>query len=107
MTRTTTLLTEDNLLSEQLQASLNFERIKIRAQDLQRARRYLKAAGEASRKYANIIKMVQEYDFAEMRGLAWTLVNSKEELLRMAVRNGCQYKAFMAWYQRILLKEVV
>lgn len=105
MTRTATLINEDNLLTEQLQASINYERIKLRAQDLQRAQRYLKAAGEASRRYANRIKMVQEYDSAEMRGLAWTLVNTKEEIIKIAVRNLKTYTSLIAWYQQILIKE--
>lgn len=104
MTRTTTLINEDNLLTEQLQAAVNFERVKLRIQDLQRAERYLRAAGEASRRYANNIKMVQEYDDADSRGLAWTLIDSKERLTKRAIYNSNRYKAFMDWHHQILLK---
>lgn len=104
MTRTSTLINEDNLLSEQLQAAVNYERVNLRIDDLQRAERYLRAAGEAARRFANTIKMVQQYDYSEMRAQPWTLVNTKEQLMQHALKNSNRYKAFIDWHHQILLK---
>lgn len=103
---TQTLIPEDNLLTEQLQAAVTHERVKLRIEDLQRAERYLRAAGEACRRYSNCINMVQEYEYADWRGRAWTLINNKEELMEMAARNSNRYKAFMEWQQKIVLKNL-
>lgn len=102
----TTLIPEQNLLTEQLQAAVNHERVKLRIEDLRRAERYLRAAGEAARRYSNCIKLVREYQYAHWRGRAWTLINNKEELMQMAARNSNRYKAFMEWQQKIVLKEI-
>lgn len=104
MTRTSTLINEDNLLSEQLQAAVNYERVKLRIQDLQRAERYLRAAGEASRRYANRIKMVEQYYSAESNYEPWVLVNTKQELMLESAMNRDRYKAFIDWHHQILLK---
>lgn len=102
----TTLIPEQNLLTEQLQAAVNHERVKLRIEDLRRAERYLRAAGEASRRYANRLKMVQQYDEADARGFLWTMVHSKQELIQQAVKNSNRYKAFMEWQQKIVLKNL-
>lgn len=101
-----TLIPEQNLLTEQLQAAVNHERVKLRIEDLQRAERYLRAAGEAARRFANTIKMVQQYDYSEMRAQPWTLVNTKEQLMQHAMKNSNRYKAFMEWQQKIVLKNL-
>lgn len=100
------LIPEDNLLTEQLQAAVNHERVKLRIEDLQRADRYLRAAGEACRRHANLINMLQEYDYADARGLAWTLISSKEGIMNRAIKNSNRYKAFMEWQQKIVLKNL-
>lgn len=99
-----TLIPEQNMLTEQLQAAVNHERVKLRIEDLRRAERYLRAAGEASRRYANNIQMIQQYDIADFGWRAWTLINSKEELMKLALKNSNRYKAFMEWQQKIVLK---
>lgn len=103
---TITLLNEQNLLTEQLQAAVNHERVKLRIEDLRRAERYLRAAGESCRRYVNNIKMVQQYDSDEWRARTWTLINSKEELMQRALKNNNRYKAFMEWQQKIVLKNL-
>lgn len=103
MTRTTTLINEGNLLTEQLQAALNYQRVKLRIQDLQRAERYLRAAGECAERFANRMGMVLDYDEAHTALLPWTWIHTKQELMQMAARNSNRYKAFMDWHQQILL----
>lgn len=101
-----TLIPEQNLLTEQLQASLNYERVKILRQNLQRADRYLRAAMEASERFVNRIEMVRDYDEADERAFPWTLIHTKQELLSMAIKNRNRYKAFMEWQQKIVLKNL-
>lgn len=96
-----------SLLTEQLTASASYERIKrVRLLNIKRATRYLNAAGEAARRYANRIKMVGEYDEANRRAFLWTMVHTKQELLTMAMRNKQRYEIFMKFYREILFKEI-
>lgn len=102
-----TLIPDNSLLTEQLTASASYERIKrVRLLNIERATRYLNAAGEAARRYANRIKMVDAFDCAFNRGIAWTLVNTRKELLTMAMRNKAQHESFMKFYREILFKEI-
>lgn len=102
-----TLIHDSTFLTEQLTASINYDRIKrVSLINMERATRYLNAAGEAARRYANRIKMVEEYDSAFELGRAWTLVHTKKELLAMAMRNKAQHESFMNFYKQILLKEI-
>lgn len=107
MTRTITLLNEDNLLTERIQAATKYECIKRGSvPSLQRANRYLLAAQEAIRRYSNRIQMVEDYDEAESNNEPWVLVNTKEELMSMAIRNRKTYENCFGYYKYILLKEI-
>lgn len=102
-----TLIHDSTFLTEQLAASASYERIKrVSLVNMERATRYLNAAGEAARRYANRIDMVREFCTAEKRGLAWILCNTKQELLSMAMRNKQQHESFMKFYKQILFIEI-
>lgn len=102
-----TLINENNLLSERIEASLNYERIeRVSVPDLKRANKYLLVAQEAIRRYANRIQMIEDYDQAEADCKPWVLINSKEEIYCMAMRNLSTYKNCYAYYKQILLKEI-
>lgn len=102
-----TLIHDSTFLTEQLAASTSYERIKrVRLVNMERATRYLNAAGEAARRYANRIKMVGQYDAADTLGTPWTLVDSKRDLLSKAMRNKQQHESFMKFYKQILFIEI-
>lgn len=98
---------EDNLLTERIEAATKYECIKRGSvPSLQRATRYLLASQEAIRRYANRIQMVEDYDEAESNYEPWVLVNTKQELMNMAIRNRKTYDNCYAYYKQILLKEI-
>lgn len=100
-----TLIHDSTFLTEQLTASVSYERITtVSIPNMERAIRYLNAAAEAARRYANSIKMVEEYKEAWRQ--PWVLILTKKELLSMAMRNKAQHESFMNFYKQILLKEI-
>lgn len=102
-----TLIPDNSLLTEQLTASASYERIKrVRLVNIERATRYLNAAGEAARRYADTIGKVRDFDFGFESGVAWTICYTKKEYLTMAMRNKQQHESFMKFYREILFKEV-
>lgn len=100
-----TLIHSDSLLTEKLTASVSYERITgVSLPNMERASRYLNAAAEAARRYASTIEKIEEYEQAWRK--SWVLVQTKKELLSMAMRNKAQHESFMNFYKQILLKEI-
>lgn len=91
------------LLTQQLEASVSFERCKIRIEQLQRAQKYLYVAREAARRYVNRMRMVEGFDRAKSNYEPWTLIETKEELMKRANRNWETHDRCMKSYRQIIV----
>jgi outer membrane protease len=94
-----TLIQPNSPLTEQLKASITVEQIKRSEINIKRASRYLRAAQEGIRRYSARMKQLDNYDWRDS-------FETKEELLRMAIRNMKTFENCMSYYKQILAKEL-
>lgn len=102
-----TLIPEQNLLTEQLQAAVNHERVKLRIEDLQlriknlpRALMYLQIAGEATRRLVNHLKSVERYDEDKANFEPWTWILTKEQCIKRVRDTQAAYLRCMQVYEK-------
>lgn len=96
----TTLIPEDNLLTEQLQAAVNHERVKLRIEGLRLALMYLQIAEHATRRITNHLKYVEDYDEANAYGEPWTLILTKDEAIKRVRDTQAAYLRCMEIYEK-------
>lgn len=104
---TQTLIPEQNLLTEQLQAAVNYERVKLRIEDLQlriknlpRALMYLQLAGEATRRLSNHLKALERFDEAKEDLEPWTWILTKEDAIKRVRDTQAAYFRCMEIYEK-------
>lgn len=95
-----TLIPEQNLLTEQLQAAVNHERVKIRLRDLERAYAYLQIAGEATRRLSNHLKALARFDEAKEDLEPWTWILTKEDAIKRVSDTQAAYLRCMEVYEK-------